>query len=123
MRVCAVVPAHQRNAFSDSYGRVAQQMDARLAIKSFTVFLARIVIMVAQAGINGRIETSKFGRHARFEQRLNAEIDNITRNEHRIGMLGIDEIHPFCQVVARVVIAQVHIAQQHKFDGLGERLA
>ena len=98
-------------------------MDARLAIKSFAVFLARIVIMVAQAGINGRIETSEFGRHPRFEQRLNAEINNITRNEYRIGMLGIDEIHPFRQVVARVVIAQVHIAQQHKFAGLGERLA
>ena len=90
MRVGAVVSPHKCDAFSDDHGRVAQQMYARFAIESLAVFLARIIIVIAQAGIDGGVEASKLGGHVRFEQRLNAEIGDVACNEHRIGMLGID---------------------------------
>ena len=56
-----------------------------------------------------------------FSDRVEADVHNITCYQYQIRILGINHIHPFRKLLFPDMVAQMHIAEQHQFQGLGQR--
>jgi hypothetical protein len=84
-------------------------VDAGIAVELLCLRRACIVFMIAQAGIDGSLETMEFLRHSLFEQGTHAAIDDVARYQNEIRLLAIDHVYPSGKLLARVVIAQMEV--------------
>ena len=55
----------------------------------------------------------KFLLHPFFIHGTNAAIDDVASHEDEVGMFGIQHVHPSCQFLAVVVIADVEVADHY----------
>ena len=51
--------------------------------------------------------------HSFFLQGAHAHIDDVTGNEYKVGLLSINHVHPTAEFLARIVIADVQVADHH----------
>ena len=95
--------------------RIDEQMDAGLLVESPGPWHTTVVFVVAQTGIDGRLEPSELLGHAVGKERTDAVIDDVACDEDEVGMLGIDEVHPVGELPAPVVVAKVQVAHHDNF--------
>ena len=62
-----IITTNNHNAICQFRHRIAQQCDTGLFIKPFTIRLSRVIIMIAQTGINRRIQSAKLRSHIRSD--------------------------------------------------------
>ena len=89
MRVGTVIAPYQTDVAHHLTG-VAQQMDARLTIELLGLWLASIVFVVAQTGIDRRLDAAELLRHILLDERSHADVDDVTGYQHHIGLLLVD---------------------------------
>ena len=125
-RVAAVVAADDGQGAERGHA-VAQEGDAGVGEESLdvgrAVEVAGIVLVVAEAGVDGCLYASQLGGHAVVEQGPQRAVDDVAGDEHGVGALGVDEVDPPGQVGAAVVVAQVQVADGQQLERLVEASA
>ena len=77
--------------------------------------------MIAQAGIDRRLQPMELLSHLLLDQRAHAAVDDIACQQDEIRILSIDHIHPTGQFLTWIVIAQMQVGGHHHLIVLGQR--
>lgn len=121
MTVSAVVAAYEQQVAHHGTA-VAQQVYAGVAIELLRQRLTRVVLMVAQTGIDRGLYAAELSSHVLVYERTYAHVYYVAGNEHHVGPLSVDHVHPAGQLLAGVVVAQVQVAHHDQPQRFGQRL-
>ena len=108
--VGAVVASDDGNARVDDGVVVDEKVDAGIAVELAGFGRTAIVLVVTEAGIDGGVESAELFGHALFDERTDADVDDIARNQYEVGLFGIDEVNPPGKLTAGIVVADVQVA-------------
>lgn len=92
---------------------VAQQVYAGFLVEALGLWLAAVILVVAQAGIHWGLQAVELLGHILLQQRAHADVDNVAANQYEVGMFGVYHVHPPPELRLAVVVAKVKVAQQH----------
>ena len=95
-------------------------MDTGILVELLCLGHTSIKLVIAQAGIDRRLESSELLGHTLLDNRTHATIDNITSNQDKVGIFSIHHIHPARQLLAGIVIADMQIARHHNIIFLSQ---
>ena len=98
-------------------GTVAQQVDASIVIELLGIGLATVVFVVAQTGIDGCRQAAELLSHTFLFQWTHAHIDDVAGNEYEVRLLGINHVYPAVELLTRIMIADVQVADHDQFHG------
>ena len=121
MDIAAVVAADDAE-IADGLAGILQQMDAGILIKLSRSRLAAIVFVVADTGVDRRLQPQELLVHLLFNHRSHAAVDDVAGNENQVWLLGVDHVHPTVQFAATVVIADVQVAHRHNLHRFADLL-
>ena len=92
--------------------RIFQQRDASLAEEALRQLHIADVLMVAENRINGCLQVTELLGVVPFYNGTQTAVNDVTADEHQVGVLSIDELHPSCQLSLSVVITDMQVAGQ-----------
>ena len=121
MDIAAIVAADDAE-IADGLAGILQQMDAGILIKLSRSGLAAIVFVIADAGIDGCLQSSELLVHLLFKHRSHAAIDDVAGNEYQVWLFSVNHVHPTMQLAATVMIADMQIAHRHNLHWLANLL-
>ena len=119
--VASVVSADDANTL-DIKTFVFQQPDARGREERLGILHSAEILVVAEHRQYGSIQSTELCGIISLEQRTSAAVDDVSTDEHQVGLLCIEEVNPSCKLGSAIVVSDVQVAGKDDGQGLPERL-
>ena len=107
---------------ADGGSGIPKQVDAGIAIELQGIGLAAVVLVVAQAGIDRRLQTVELLMHAFFAEGPHAHIDDVATDKDDVGLFAVDKVDPSGQFLTGIVVADVQVAGHDNLQGTRQGL-
>ena len=112
----AVVASNDAKVAHDDTG-ILQQLNACVLVELTGARLATIVFVVADAGIDGSLQSTELLVHPFVYQGSHTAVNDVSGYEYQVWLLVVDDVHPAVQLVATIMIADVQVAHHHQLYG------
>ncbi len=93
--------------------RIAQDGDSGVMIEFHGSVGTAYEFMVSEGGVGGGFEAVEFGGEVALEEGLGADVNDVSAEDDKGRMFGVDHVIPFGEVRAGVVETEMQVASQH----------
>ena len=119
--IASVISADNANTLNIK-AFVFQQPNARGRKERLGILHSAEILVVAEHRQYGCLQSTELCGIISLEQRTSAAVDDVSTDEHQVGLLCIEEVNPSCKLGSAIVVSDVQVAGKYDGQRLSEGL-